>query len=403
MEYYQKQKKIMLVAVVGLLAFIIIVCSVSAIKAGKKEEVKGEEIERYLVTIHKSTEGLITCLDDDQIKEEDDNKLVLEAEEGEKIILDVLPDDKKLYLGSEVMDENAGFILVSEESPEGCQENEKRISFTMPASDLTVMVNYMDDFTVPDSDEEEDIQADQEEELPYDITVKGMTKKIEETYRGYYDETDFIRSIGNWFGMVSLASDYHDVSKVTFTNEKYKKDTKDTVSHYLYFNDDKDWKILATFEFTTKTYQFVDIRQQEKEEAQISAKRAEMEKQNTPTPTPTPTASASASTPNSNTGNNAPTASYTEPQQQQSESEEEIELSITDVSSAFLDFVGNEEVFHTAVSEYLFGLGFTGKVNGKFIEFTLDEEKGEAQFVISLGESGAVYGTYDQSSGTYGF
>lgn len=399
--YYQKQKRIMIVIVASLLVFIVLVCSVSAIKAGKKKADVGEEEERYLVTVYKSTEGLITC-EDELEKEEDDNKLILQAKEGENIVLDILPDEGKLYSNAEVMDEKAGYILLSEEKSDGTVENEKRISFIMPAGNVTVNVNYINDLSA--NDEKDEAEDDQEEEQLYHITVQGMTKKIEETYRGYYDENDFVRAIGNWFGMISAASDYYNVTKATFTDEKYDKDTENTVSHYLYFNDDKEWKILATFDFTSKTYQFVDIRQREKEEAQIAAKRAEQEQKNTATPTPVPTeAVANIPSGGSYSNSDSPTISDTEPQQESYETEESIELSISNVSSIFLEFVGSQDVFHEAVSEYLFGLGFTGRVNGKFEEFTLDEEKGEAHFVISLGKSGAVYGTYDRSTGAYGF
>ena len=399
--YYQKQKRFMIVIAASLLVFIVLVCSVSAIKAGKKKADVGEEEERYLVTVYKSTEGLITC-EDELEKEEDDNKLILQAKEGENIVLDILPDEGKLYSNAEVMDEKAGYILLSEEKSDGTVENEKRISFIMPAGNVTVNVNYVNDLSA--NDEEDEAEDDQEEEQLYHITVQGMTKKIEKTYRGYYDEEDFVRAIGNWFGMISAASDYYNVTKATFTDEKYDKDTENTVSHYLYFNDDKEWKILATFDFTSKTYQFVDIRQKEKEEAQIAAKRAEQEQKNTATPTPVPTeAAANIPSGGSYSNSDSPTISDTEPQQESYETEESIALSISNVSSIFLEFVGSQDVFHEAVSEYLFGLGFTGRVNGKFEEFTLDEEKGEAHFVISLGKSGAVYGTYDRSTGAYGF
>lgn len=397
--YYQKQKRLMIVIAASLLVFIVLVCSVSAIKAGKKKADVGEEEERYLVTVYKSTEGLITC-EDELEKEEDDNTLILQAKEGENIILDILPDEGKLYSNAEVMDEKAGYILLSEEKSDDAAENEKRISFIMPAGNVTVNVNYVNDLSA--NDEEDEAEDDQEEEQLYHITVQGMTKKIEKTYRGYYDEEDFVRAIGNWFGMISVASDYYNVTKATFTDEKYDKDTENTVSHYLYFNDDKEWKILATFDFTSKTYQFVDIRQKEKEEAQIAAKRAEQEKKNTPTPVPTE-ATANIQSGGSYSNSDSPTISDTEPQQESYETEESIELSISNVSSIFLEFVGSQDVFHEAVSEYLFGLGFTGRVDGKFEEFTLDEEKGEAHFVISLGKSGAVYGTYDRSTGAYGF
>ena len=399
--YYQKQKRLMIVIAASLLVFIVLVCSVSAIKAGKKKADVGEEEERYLVTVYKSTEGLITC-EDELEKEEDDNKLILQAKEGENIILDILPDEGKLYSNAEVMDEKAGYILLSEEKSDGTVENEKRISFIMPAGNVTVNVNYVNDLSA--NDEEDEAEDNQEEEQLYHITVQGMTKKIEKTYRGYYDEEDFVRAIGNWFGMISAASDYYNVTKATFTDEKYDKDTENTVSHYLYFNDDKEWKILATFDFTSKTYQFVDIRQREKEEAQIAAKRAEQEQKNTATPTPVPTeAAANIPSGGSYSNSDSPTISDTEPQQESYETEESIALSISNVSSTFLEFVGSQDVFHEAVSEYLFGLGFTGRVNSKFEEFTLDEEKGEAHFVISLGKSGAVYGTYDRSTGAYGF
>ena len=397
--YYQKQKRIMIVIAASLLVFIVLVCSVSAIKAGKKKADAGEEEERYLVTVYKSTEGMITC-EDELEKEEDDNKLILQAKEGENIILDILPDEGKLYSNAEVMDEKAGYILLSEEKLDGAAENEKRISFVMPAGNVTVNVNYVNDLSA--NDEEDEVEDDPEEEQLYHITVQGMTKKIEKTYRGYYDEEDFVRAIGNWFGMISVASDYYNVTKATFTDEKYDKDTENTVSHYLYFNDDKEWKILATFDFTSKMYQFVDIRQKEKEEAQIAAKRAEQEKKNTPTPVPTE-ATANIQSGGSYSNSDSPTISDTEPQQESYETEESIALSISNVSSTFLEFVGSQDVFHEAVSEYLFGLGFTGRVDGRFEEFTLDEEKGEAHFVISLGKSGAVYGTYDRSTGAYGF
>ena len=391
----------MIVIAASLLVFIVLVCSVSAIKAGKKKADVGEEEERYLVTVYKSTEGLITC-EDELEKEEDDNKLILQAKEGENIVLDILPDEGKLYSNAEVMDEKAGYILLSEEKSDGTVENEKRISFIMPAGNVTVNVNYINDLSA--NDEKDEAEDDQEEEQLYHITVQGMTKKIEKTYRGYYDENDFVRAIGNWFGMISVASDYSNVTKATFTDEKYDKDTENAVSHYLYFNDDKEWKILATFDFTSKTYQFVDIRQREKEEAQIAAKRAEQEQKNTATPTPVPTeAAANIPSGGSYSNSDSPTISDTEPQQESYETEESIALSISNVSSTFLEFVGSQDVFHEAVSEYLFGLGFTGRVNGKFEEFTLDEEKGEAHFVISLGKSGAVYGTYDRSTGAYGF
>lgn len=403
--YYERQKKIAIISAIIVVVFIVGICSVSAINAGKRKAVNdnSSQEEWYEVTVYKSTEGLLTCTDLDMQKEEDENKLILTAKAGDVISLDILPDDGRLYSSSEVRDEKAGYILVSEEKPDNTAPNEKRISFTMPKSNVTVNIYYMEDFTATDNlNEPED---GEESKSPYNITIKGMTKKIKKSYRGYFDEEDFIRAVGNWFGMGNAASDYSKVTKATFTGEKYEEDTEDTISHYLYFNDEQEWKILATFEFATKTYQFVDIRQKEKEEAEIAAKKAQQEKEKNAAVTPKPTTSAGSSQPDdrSSGGDSSPGVSYTEPVQESQEDIQEIELSIVNVSSRFLEFVGNEEAFYTAVHDYLSGLGFTGAVTGEFDDFVLDQEKGLAEFTILLGESGAVYGVYDQSNGEFSF
>ena len=74
---------------------------------------------------------------------------------------------------------------------------------------------------------------------------------------------------------------------------------------------------------------------------------------------------------------------------------------IVDVSTVFLQYVGGEEIFYNTVSDYVFGKGLTGTITGTFTEYTIDPEREQASFIISMSTGAAIQGTYSKDSGNF--
>ena len=110
---------------------VALICGISFMKADRREE-KAEK-PTYTVTVYKSLDGLVTCTNDEMVDTEDTSKLLLKAHGDEEVTLNVLADEGKRYAGTEVMDDTATSISVSENAQSA---NEEEISFTMPKAML---------------------------------------------------------------------------------------------------------------------------------------------------------------------------------------------------------------------------------------------------------------------------
>lgn len=391
-SYYKKQKLFFACLIAGILLFVVVVCGVFFMRSGGPGAAKEEK--KYTVTVYKSQDGLVTAADEKQKAEDDETKLILKVAAGENVGLDVKANEGKVFSRADVTDANALTLTTSENSQ---ADGEERISFTMPKSNVTVNIFYLSDLGEESSDLTPTLSG---------IEIFGLTEAIRNSYDGHFDQEEFVQAVISWFGISNAVSEYHNVYKLTFLEEEYDTGSSDSVANYFYFNDDQDWKILSVYDIPSHSYTFTDIRKKAQEDAAQKAKMEEEERQRqaqlaltvTPMPTGAPVSDPAAPVLQENNGNGyTGAAENTQPQQITVEST----FDIVDVSTVFLQYVGGEEIFYNTVSDYVFGKGLTGIITGTFTEYTIDPEKEQASFIISMSTGAAIQGTYSKDSGNF--
>lgn len=180
--------------------------------------------------------------------------------------------------------------------------------------------------------------------------------------------------------MDSVRSSYYKVTDVTFSTEEYKeaKDS-DKVYYYIYFNDDPNWKMLATYYLNEHTYVFTEPAVEEPE-----------------------TEAAPSQAPVSQTSSNAPAANNASPA---STPTIVASLDIMAVSSNFLDFTGgSESKFYDKIFNYIVEeKGQKGKLVGTMESYKIDPENQTAAIWVTLNTGVTVRATYKKEKNTYSF
>lgn len=379
-SYYKKQKQL-IIGIIGVVVLLVaLICGISFMKADRREE-KAEK-PTYTVTVYKSLDGLVTCTNDEMVDTEDTSKLLLKAHGDEEVTLNVLADEGKRYAGTEVMDDTATSISVSENAQSA---NEEEISFTMPKSNVTVSVYYE---AQPEPTPTPEPTATPEPKK-YNISVSGMTDEILQSYKKEYSENLFVNAFGNYFGMSNPDSKYYSTYRITFTPETVDNQTEDMVSHYAYLNDDEAWKVLVQYSFLNKDYAFTDLKP---------------EPTATPLPTATPIPTAAPSDTQSGTNTPAGTSGtggggVSQPQTQTIETA----FDVQGVSTVFLQYVGSESTFYDEISNYVFNSGLTGQIVGNFSFYEIDPESDTVTFTVDLSAGGAIEGSYSKDTEQYSF
>ena len=200
-----------------------------------------------------------------------------------------------------------------------------------------------------------------------------------------FEEEKFLQQLGDALHMDSARSVYRSVTDVTFSTERYSGEADaNKVFHYIYFNDDPEWKVLATYDVQQDAYSFTE----EKPEAQITAGGSP---QGTTQGTQ---AGGAASAPSSY----LPSGGSSQPVQQVT-----ISLDLLSVSTAFLDYVGGEEVFYQKAFDYVVQSGLTGAITGTMNNYEIDANAGKANIQITLSTGQNLNAIYNKQKNSFQF
>ena len=401
MRKKKKNLPMILAVVVGILALVLVTFGRYMISANKNrtaETEKSSETERkdYEVLIYKTSAATIE-FDKKWLKEDLDDETHLKIREDTYVTLLVTPDERQILTSVDIVDVKEHFTQV-ESLIRPTSKGSFRVIFTMPPADI--MINFNFDEEAPPETEAEipemELETEpQSEGPPYGLTLHGLTADIITSYNGEFDDTWFLQQLGDALHIDMESSAYHNVTDVTFSKEDYAGDKDaDKVYHYIYFNDDPDWKLLSTYYMKDNAYVFTLVAE-EQEESETNAP-AEGGAAATGTGAVAAGYTAAGSAP---VTYSAPSAGYG------NTSSESIETSfdILSVSTNLIAFCGGKEDFYQACFDYVIESGKTGVIVGTMSGYEIDPEEKKADFKISLNIGGAITGTYDKGKNKYSF
>ena len=401
MRKKKKNLPMILAVVVGILALVLVTFGRYMISANKNrtaETEKSSETERkdYEVLIYKTSAATIE-FDKKWLKEDLDDETHLKIREDTYVTLLVTPDERQILTSVDIVDVKEHFTQV-ESLIRPTSKGSFRVIFTMPPADI--MINFNFDEEAPPETEAEipemELETEpQSEGPPYGLTLHGLTADIITSYNGEFDDTWFLQQLGDALHIDMESSAYHNVTDVTFSKEDYTGDKDaDKVYHYIYFNDDPDWKLLSTYYMKDNAYVFTLVAE-EQEESETNAP-AEGGAAATGTGAVATGYTAAGSAP---VTYSAPSAGYG------NTSSESIETSfdILSVSTNLIAFCGGKEDFYQACFDYVIESGKTGVIVGTMSGYEIDPEEKKADFKISLNIGGAITGTYDKGKNKYSF
>ena len=401
MRKKKKNLPMILAVVVGILALVLVTFGRYMISANKNrtaETEKSSETERkdYEVLIYKTSAATIE-FDKKWLKEDLDDETHLKIREDTYVTLLVTPDERQILTSVDIVDVKEHFTQV-ESLIRPTSKGSFRVIFTMPPADI--MINFNFDEEAPPETEAEipemELETEpQSEGPPYGLTLHGLTADIITSYNGEFDDTWFLQQLGDALHIDMESSAYHNVTDVTFSKDDYAGDKDaDKVYHYIYFNDDPDWKLLSTYYMKDNAYVFTLVAE-EQEESETNAP-AEGGAAATGTGAVAAGYTAAGSAP---VTYSAPSAGYG------NTSSESIETSfdILSVSTNLIAFCGGKEDFYQACFDYVIESGKTGVIVGTMSGYEIDPEEKKADFKISLNIGGAITGTYDKGKNKYSF
>ena len=384
--YKKKDRKALYITIAVVLAVITLLIVLGIINRNRRRNVPEETTDitaSHEILIYKAVGGNIE-FDENYLVEENDSEVHLKAKEDEMITMLVTPlagrtfSDLKINDASNITREEN--YLVNDAAG-----NSKRINFVMPHTDI--IMNFSFSRIAQTEKQTEPVQEEtQEEEPPYGLRLHGLTAEIIASYSGMFDDRIFLQALGDDLRIDAPDSEYSNVRDVTFSEEPYEgEEESDKVFHYVYFNHDKEWKVLAAY--------------YKRENAFVFTKPSEETQVQTEPQTQAQTSSAAGSgSPGSSSGYGS-YGSYGSA----NAVTEETSFDIMQVSTVFLKYVGGEEPFYGKTFEYILSKGLTGQVVGTMSSYSIDPEKKTAQFRITLSSGGAIEGTYDKAKNSFRF
>ena len=357
---------------------------------GKKPKKPAEtEAAKHSVLIYKSSDGSIEY-DKKLFKSEDDEKLMLSAEPEEMIALVVHPVEGKYF--DDVSINATGDISTSYSYlVNDADGDNKRINFVMPDEDILVNLKFTDKEKEPeDREPEEQTEAEPAPETPetnpYNLTIHGLTASILQSYSGQFDDQAFLQQLGDQLHISSAASEYQSVTDVTFSEEEYKKEEgDDQVYHYIYFNNDPRWEVLAAYYPKEKKYLFTEVER----ESETTQSETQSETQ----------AQTSGNSGAASGGNGGGYSGGTTSQGQ----EVTTSFDILQVSTTLLKYVGGKDHFYDQAFDYVIKSGKTDQLVGTMSSYEVQPDQNRALFSIELNTGETIEGTYDKASDSFKF
>ena len=384
--YKKKDRNSLYITIAVILAVITLLIVLGIINRNRRRNVPEDTTNitaSHEILIYKAVGGNIE-FDENYLVEENDSEVHLKAKEDEMITMLVTPlagrtfSDLKINDASNITREEN--YLVNDAAG-----NSKRINFVMPHTDI--IMNFSFSRIEQTEKQTEPVQEEtQEEEPPYGLRLHGLTAEIIASYSGMFDDRIFLQALGDDLRIDAPDSEYSNVRDVTFSEEPYEgEEESDKVFHYVYFNHDKEWKVLAAYYKRENAFVFT----KPSEETQV---------QTEPQTQAQTTSAAGSGSPGSSSGYGS-YGSYGSA----NAVTEETSFDIMQVSTVFLKYVGGEEPFYGKTFEYILSKGLTGQVVGTMSSYSIDPEKKTAQFRITLSSGGAIEGTYDKAKNSFRF
>ena len=370
-----------LAAVVLIAGFFLVTKMTGKPRENPETEISteaGEELPKHQILIHKTNAGTLE-FEQKWLKSDSDTKTMLEVEEDTLVSMRVKPMGGKYLENVNIYDAKRVDSTISSVITK-LDGGDYNIDFTMPQTDIvmTFQFNNVEVSTpTPEPEEESELET---EGTPYGLKLHGVTADVITSFNGQFDDKDFLQQLGSALHVDSVRSSYHKVTDVTFSTEEYKevKDS-DKVYYYIYFNDDPNWKVLATYYLNEHTYVFTEPAVEEPE-----------------------TEAAPSQAPVSQTSSNAPAANNASPA---STTTVVASLDIMAVSSNFLDFTGgSESKFYDEIFDYIVEKkGQKGKLVGTMESYKINPEKQTATIQITLNTGVTVKATYKKEKNTFSF
>ena len=398
--YRKKDKKVMIIAaavVIAVLAAIYIVPGIFS-GFGSKQATEETEVKEYEVLIHKTDAGKID-VKKSWLKSDGDSETKLSIEPGTLVSINVTPAENKVLESVQVVDAKDFTNEISSIMSE-TKTNTYTIDFSMPESDVimnfhfeTVETDEQPETTPTETPAEEESESESESETeegnPYGLTLHGITADLITSFNGQFDDRDFCQQLGDSLRLDSPMSEYYGITDVTFSQEAYTGDKdSDKVYTYIYFNEDPDWKMFATYYLKDKSYVFTVYAEPETEDPEDENAAA--------------ADNGDASGSNTNTYSSSATGgtgySTTIPGKTTSTS-----FDILQVSKNFLDFTGDQDKFYSKAFDYVLSKGLTGSITGTMSSYKIDAENQKATIDIKLSTGGSFTATYDKSKDAYSF
>lgn len=361
------------------------------IEAAKVEE----EIPMYDVLLYKTNAASIE-FEKEWLKSDTDTESVLRIQEDTLVTLMVTPKEGYYLEQTDIVDYDFHEInnFLRETSTEAI-----RVNFVMPDTDIIINFNFEkieeSEEAVPQTEtliETESVTeaAETEDESPYGLTLHGVTADVIMSFNGQFDNRDFLQQLGDALHIDSARSEYREVTDVTFSSEAYAGEQEsDKVYHYIYFNEDPDWKLLSTYYLKEDTYLFTEIVETDETEAVQTADNQ---------------SGGSYSTGQSSYGSSYSGGSYGG---YSSGSVQTVTTTTTfdimQVSTTFLAYVGGKESFYQEAFEYVLSRGLTGNIVGTMSSYEILPDEQKAEFKIVLNTGGSIKGSYSKANGKFQF
>jgi hypothetical protein len=394
---YKKRNNRVLLTLVLLIAGLV--AGLIALKAAtrpKKPKVTETETSKHQILIYKSSGGGVE-FEQKWLKKETDTELKLSITDGTMVTLLIHPKSGKVLKDVTINETDNVHNNVDYLVNDTGDGDKKRVNFVMPDKDLLMNITYADKETdpavpAPETEEEpETTYVEQETETPYNLKLHGLTAEILTSYMGRFNDQAFLQQLGDDLYIRNEASDYRGVRDVTFSGEEYSgPKEKGNVYHYVYFNNDKDFKVLCTYFPQEDRYLFTDPN------TALPVSESESKSE---TAAETTASTASGGSYGGGSGSSADGGST----QTGSTTVTSISLDIMQVSKNLLEFCGGKERFYDQVFHYVELKGLSGEIVGTMDSYQIDPEKEKAVFSISLSSGQTISGSYSKSSNEFSF
>lgn len=370
-----------LAAVVLIAGFFLVTKMTGKPRENPETEISteaGEELPKHQILIHKTNAGTLE-FEQKWLQSDSDTKTMLEVEEDTLVSMRIKPMGGKYLESVSIYDAKRVDSSISNVITK-LDGGDYNIDFTMPQTDIVMTFQFGNvEVTTPTPEPDEETEPETEGS-PYGLKLHGVTADVITSFNGQFDDKDFLQQLGSALHVDSVRSSYHKVTDVTFSTEEYKeaKDS-DKVYYYIYFNDDPNWKVLATYYLNEHTYVFTEPAVEEPE-----------------------TEAAPSQAPVSQTSSNASAANNASPA---STTTVVASLDIMAVSSNFLDFTGGsdskfyDEIFNYIVEEK----GQKGKLVGTMESYKINPEKQTAAIWVTLNTGVTVKATFQKEKNRYRF